>query len=93
MKTLKTKDFNDKCALIADYTALNSHTDALIVLANMLGNVKYAKILYHIGEIHRLEGFLTPMVSEMRSFYAAMLFIDASHEFTAVQFAQIKGAL
>lgn len=93
MKTLTTKEFNDKCALIADYTSLNSHTNALIVLANMLGSVKYAKILYHIDEIHRLEGFLTPYMKEARSHIAAMLLIDASHEFTAYEFSQIKGAL
>ena len=92
MKTLTTKEFNEKCAEIAELTDRNNHTEALVILAQMLGNDKYAKILGHLREIHRLEGFLTPMVAEMRGFYAGMLFVDASHEFTSFEFSQIKGA-
>jgi hypothetical protein len=91
MKITK-KQFDIDCAVIAQLTNENHHTDALIRLAQMLGNDKYAKILGHLREIHHLEGYLTPMVAEMRSFYSAMLFIDASHEFTSYEFSQIKGA-
>jgi hypothetical protein len=87
------KQLQDAIKEIAEKTDMNDHTGALIVLANMLGNVKYAKILYHIGEIHRLEGFLTPYMKEARSHISAMLLIDASHEFAAFEFSQIKGAL
>ena len=92
MKRLTQKQLDAKCAEIAELTDCNNHTEALIILAQMLGNDKYAKILGHLREIHRLEGFLTPMVAEMRGFYAGMLFIDASHESTEAEFLQIKGA-
>ena len=92
MKRLTQKQLDAKCAEIAELTDCNNHTEALIILAQMLGNDKYAKILGHLREIHRLEGFLTPMVAEMRGFYAGMLFIDASHESNEAEFLQIKGA-
>ena len=91
MKTTTTK-FDKDCAEIARLTNENAHTEALIKLAQMLGNDKYAKILGHLRDIHHLEGYLTPMVAEMRSFYGAMLLVDASFEFTPFEFSQIKGA-
>jgi hypothetical protein len=92
MKINRPSKFDKDCAEIARLTDSNAHTEALIKLAQMLGNDKYAKILGHLREIHHLEGHLTPMVAEMRSFYSAMLLVDASHEFTSYEFSQIKGA-
>jgi hypothetical protein len=89
---ITTTKFDSDCAEIARLTNENAHTDALIKLAKMLGNDKYTKILGHLREIHHLEGYLTPMVAEMRSFYGAMLLVDASHEFTPFEFSQIRRA-
>ena len=89
---ITTTKFDKDCAEIARLTNENAHTEALIKLAQMLGNDKYAKILGHLRDIHHLEGYLTPMVAEMRSFYGAMLLVDASFEFTPFEFSQIKGA-
>jgi hypothetical protein len=92
MKINGPSKFDKDCAEISRFTNENAHTDALIKLAKMLGNDKYAKILGHLREIHHLEGHLTPIVAEMRSFYSAMLFIDASHEFASFEFSQIRRA-
>jgi hypothetical protein len=81
--------FDKDCAEIARLTNENAHTEALIKLAQMLGNDKYAKILGHLRDIHHLEGYLTPMVAEMRREIGTTLLIAAEREFLPDQFNKI----
>ena len=92
MKTTTTTKFDKDCAEIARFTNENAHTEALIKLAQMLGNDKYAKILGHLRDIHHLEGYLTPMVAEMRREIGATLLITAEREFSPEQFDKIYEA-
>jgi hypothetical protein len=91
MKTTITK-FDSDCAEIARLTNENAHTEALIKLAQMLGNDKYAKILGHLRDIHHLEGYLTRAISAFRDDIAMKLFDNAYATYDAVSFSQIKRA-
>jgi hypothetical protein len=86
------KQLEIDCAVIAQLTNENHHTDALIRLAQMLGDDKCAKILGHLREIHHLQGHLAAPLAEMRREIGASLLITAEREFLPEQFDKIYGA-
>jgi hypothetical protein len=92
MKINRPSKFDKDCAEIARLTNENAHTEALIKLAQMLGNDKYAKILGHLRDIHHLEGHLTRTISAFRDDIAMKLFDNAYATCDAVSFSQIKRA-
>lgn len=86
------KQLDADCEVIAQLTDINHHTRALIRLAEMVGHEKYAKVLFHIDQIHELQGHLTTPLAEMRRDIGADLRKIAQREFMPFEYSQINGA-
>lgn len=62
------KDFDAKCAQIAELTDQNAHGEALVVACDILGApaLKVKKMIEHVNAICDLEGSLPSGLSEYR---------------------------
>ena len=92
MKIIPISKLNKDCAEIAHLTDINHHTEALMKLAQMVGNDKYRKILHHIDKIHDLEGHLPHHLAELRREIGVKLREIAEREFTSFEYHQIYEA-
>jgi len=86
-------DFSQAIKRIAKLTDENSHTEALIELAQLMESKYYADILRHIKEIHALEGSLPSKLKEYRHEVYLSLLAYADGQTTDEQYQAIYNAL
>jgi hypothetical protein len=67
----------DDVETINDLTADNDHTRAAQLLAKVLGEKKYAKVLGFVVKIHETMGFMPPFLGDFRGMLLRELYNDA----------------
>ena len=73
-------------------TQQNDHTGAIAVLAKMVNQPKYVKIMEYVEEIHMLERSLTPELRAYRDSVYNKLLTIAKSKFDDVQYQKIKNS-
>lgn len=77
---------------MAHLTDINHHTGSLILLAELLGNDHYTKILHHIHSIHELVGHMPFGLSEYRREVYLTLHAIAKKEYSEADYNRISNA-